>query len=135
MASQKKQDLTENKKAGAKMEDIKSIFSGNLKRLMDENLKSRRDLSDALGISYYTITDWVNGKKYPRMDKVEKLADYFGVQKSDLIEDNDAETEKPVMDDGLNEAQISLINFARSLSEDQAALALRVLKSIVEDDQ
>ena len=67
--------------------DNKNVFATNLKNLMDINGKSRRDLSDDLGISYFTITAWVNGTKYPRMDKVEMLANYFGVMKSDLIED------------------------------------------------
>ena len=67
----------------------KIIFSKNLNRLMNESGKSRKDISGALNVSYYTITDWVKGKKYPRMDKVEMLANYFGVQKSDLIEDKE----------------------------------------------
>lgn len=54
---------------------------------MDLHGKSRRDVCQALGFSYYTYSDWVNGKKYPRMDKVEMLADYFGILKSDLIEE------------------------------------------------
>lgn len=53
--------------------------------------KSRNDISRDLGISYYTVTDWVKGKKFPRMDKVEMLANYFGVLKSDLIEDKSEE--------------------------------------------
>jgi repressor LexA len=65
----------------------KKIFATNLQKYMELNEKSRKDISDALGISYYTVTDWVKGKKYPRMDKVEMLAEYFGVLKSDLIED------------------------------------------------
>ena len=69
----------------------KNIFATNLKRYMALNEKSRKDISDALGISYYTVTDWVNGKKYPRMDKVERLADYFGILKSDLIEEKTEE--------------------------------------------
>jgi transcriptional regulator with XRE-family HTH domain len=76
------------KKGGKTMEiDNKSVFATNLKRLMDLNKKSRRDISEALGISYFTITDWANGRKYPRMDKVEMLANYFGVPKSALIEE------------------------------------------------
>ena len=67
--------------------DNKSIFAENLKKYMEQNNKSRRDSSEALGISYYTVSDWVNGKKYPRMDKVEMLASYFGILKSDLIEE------------------------------------------------
>ena len=71
--------------------DNKNIFASNLKRYMALNGKSRKDISEALGISYYTVTDWVKGKKYPRMDKVEMLAAYFGILKSDLIEEKTEE--------------------------------------------
>lgn len=64
----------------------KNIFADNLKKYMELNGKSRREICEALGFSYYTFSDWVNGKKYPRMDKVEMLANYFGIKKSDLIE-------------------------------------------------
>lgn len=65
----------------------KSIFAQNLKKHMALRNITRRDLCAALGFSYYTVSDWCNGKKYPRMDKVEILANYFGIQKSDLIEE------------------------------------------------
>jgi transcriptional regulator with XRE-family HTH domain len=58
---------------------------------MKQHKKSRREVSEALGVSYYTFTDWVKGKKYPRMDKVEMLANYFGILKSDLIEEKTIE--------------------------------------------
>lgn len=73
--------------------DNKNIFASNLKKYMDINKKSRRDICEALGFSYYTFSDWVNGKKYPRMDKVEMLANYFGILKSDLIEEKSEERE------------------------------------------
>lgn len=66
--------------------DNKNIFADNLNYYMKQSGKSRRDICEALGFSYYTFTDWVKGKKYPRMDKVEMLANYFGILKSDLIE-------------------------------------------------
>lgn len=65
----------------------KDIFSTNLKNKMEDAGKTRRDICDALGFSYYTVTDWVKGKKMPRMDKVEKLANYFNCLISDLIEE------------------------------------------------
>ena len=71
--------------------DNKNIFARNLQMYMNMNGKSRKDVSDAIGVSYYTFTDWVNGKKYPRMDKVERLASYFGILKSDLIEERTQE--------------------------------------------
>lgn len=69
----------------------KSVFASNLQRYMQTNNKTRRDVCEAIGVSYYTFTDWVTGKKYPRMDKVEKLAAYFGILKSDLIEEKNEE--------------------------------------------
>ena len=71
--------------------DNKNIFASNLQKYMQRNDKSRTDIAEALGISYYTVTDWVKGKKYPRMDKVEMLANYFGIKKSDLIEEKTIE--------------------------------------------
>lgn len=92
--------------------DNKNIFASNLQKYMKLNSKSRTDIADALCISYYTVTDWVKGKKYPRMDKVELLAKYFGIKKSDLIEEKTIEKSpvemaerhvEMVMDADLNE--------------------------------
>lgn len=106
----------------------KNIFAANLQMYMDINNKSRKEVSEALGVSYYTLTDWVNGKKYPRMDKVEKLANYFGILKSDLIEDK---KEKPTaQDDGLSEEMQELINHIKNLPEDKIQMLLQVAKSI-----
>lgn len=65
----------------------KKVFSENLERLMKEHGKSRNDICQALGFKYTTFTDWAKGNKYPRIDKIEMLANYFGVLKSDLIEE------------------------------------------------
>lgn len=64
----------------------KKVFAHNLAKLLFENGKSRNEVCDALGIKYSTMCEWLNAHKYPRIDKIEKLANYFGVQKSDLIE-------------------------------------------------
>lgn len=67
----------------------KKIFSENLKYYMALNNKDRSKLRDDLKINYSTIRDWTNGRAYPRIDKIEMLANYFGIQKSDLIEKKD----------------------------------------------
>ncbi|QAT43476.1 helix-turn-helix domain-containing protein [Aminipila luticellarii] len=65
----------------------KEIFAKNLNYYMDLNGKARNDICNDLGFPYSTFTDWTNGNVYPRIDKIEMLANYFGVEKSDLIED------------------------------------------------
>ena len=65
----------------------KDILASNLKFYMSEAKLNRKDVAEAIGVSYFTFCDWVNAKKYPRIDKVEQMANFFGITKSDLIED------------------------------------------------
>ncbi|WP_417176489.1 LexA family protein [Anaerotignum sp.] len=65
----------------------KSIFSKNLKYYMDKNNKTQTDIIEDLGINKSTISTWCNGTKMPSMDTIQKLADYFGIKKSNLVED------------------------------------------------
>lgn len=65
----------------------KEIFSRNLNRYLRLSGKSQKEVANAVGISPSVFCDWVKGRAYPRMDKVQKLADYFGIRKSDLVED------------------------------------------------
>lgn len=66
----------------------KELFSKNLKKYMDEKGKTQREIADIVGVAAPTVSEWLSCKKYPRIDKIEILADYFGILKSDLIEDS-----------------------------------------------
>ena len=65
----------------------KDVLSKNLKKYITKSGKGRSTIAEELDLSYSTLTDWVNGKKYPRINNIEKLATYFNVSKTDLIED------------------------------------------------
>ncbi|HIX99855.1 MAG TPA: repressor LexA [Candidatus Dorea intestinigallinarum] len=60
----------------------------NIQYYMDKYEKTRQDMCDALGVKYTTFTDWVKGNSYPRIDKIELMANYFGISKADLVEDH-----------------------------------------------
>lgn len=64
----------------------KKTMAENLQYYMAINKKSRNDVCQDLNIKYTTFTDWIKAKTYPRIDKIEALASYFGVTKSDLVE-------------------------------------------------
>lgn len=64
----------------------KEIFSQNLKYYMYKYGVDRNALCDTLGFKYMTVSDWINAKTYPRIDKIEILANYFNIKKSDLVE-------------------------------------------------
>ena len=70
----------------------KETMSKNIKYYMNKRDKTRKDICSTLGIKYTTFSDWVNGNSYPRIDKIELLANYFGIQKSDLVERHEDES-------------------------------------------
>lgn len=71
----------------------KEIFAKNLKYYMTINNKTRNDVCKDLNFKYTTFTDWYNGNIYPRIDKIEMLANYFRIEKSDLIESRNKSTD------------------------------------------
>jgi transcriptional regulator with XRE-family HTH domain len=58
---------------------------------MEKKGVTNQQLCDALGFKYTTFMDWIKGVTYPRIGKVEAMANYFGVLKSDLIEEKTEE--------------------------------------------
>lgn len=70
----------------------KQIMADNIKRLLSAKGLNPRQLAIALDFKYTTVNDWVNAKTYPRIDKIEMLANFFNVSKSDLVENKNAET-------------------------------------------
>lgn len=74
---------------------LKEIFSENLKYYLAVCKKSQTDLCNDLGFMSSTVSDWITAKKYPRMDKVQMIADYFGIKKSDLTDKKNRNDEIP----------------------------------------
>ena len=64
----------------------KEIFANNLKYYMNKKGVDRNTLCSDLDLKYTTVRDWLKGITYPRIGKIELLANYFGINKSDLIE-------------------------------------------------
>lgn len=74
----------------------KEIMAKNIQYYMALNNKTRQEMCSALGVKYTTFTDWVKGNVYPRIDKIELMANYFGIEKSDLVEERNPISSKPV---------------------------------------
>lgn len=68
-------------------DNTSKIIAKNLKRLMDDRELSNVELSEIIGVSESTVGKWLLEKSIPRMGAIEKLASYFHINKSDLLED------------------------------------------------
>ena len=71
------------------------IFSRNLRHYVKLFGKTGKEIADAIDVSPASISYWMSGKKYPSSDNIELLARYFGIQKSDLIEERDRKKVDP----------------------------------------
>ena len=68
-------------------EEQKAVFAKNLNKYLRLSNKSQKEVADSIGVLTSTFNTWCQGVALPRMGKVQKLADYFGIGKSDLIDD------------------------------------------------
>lgn len=71
----------------------KKIFAKNLRHYLDRENKTQKEVADAIGVSPQTFNTWLQMVALPRMGKVQALADYFGINKSDLLEDKGTQEE------------------------------------------
>ena len=67
----------------------KETMAKNLHYYVERSGKTQKEMSEIIGVSTSTFNDWMKAKAYPRIDKIEMLANYFKILKSDLIEEKD----------------------------------------------
>ena len=104
----------------------KEIFANNLNFYMEKKGIDRNTLCADLNLKYTTVRDWLKGITYPRIGKIELLANYFNINKSDLIE-NKATTTQP--SDSLLDA---ITNTAMQLNTENKKTVLRTSEELLE---
>lgn len=105
----------------------KAIFSKNLSYYVKRSGKDQKEIAEQVGVAPSTFNEWVKGKKYPRIDKIEMLANYFRILKSDLIEDK---TEKnPPNEPRLTEGEERLLDLFRLVPQDKQQMVLQMIEA------
>lgn len=107
----------------------KEIFANNLSFYMEQKGVDRNTLCADLDLKYTTVRDWLKGITYPRIGKIELLANYFNINKSDLIE-NKISTAQP--SDSLLE---EITNTARKLSPENKKIVLRTSEDLLKEQK
>lgn len=87
----------------------KETMAKNLHYYLERSGKTQKELSEIVGVGTSTFNDWMKAKKYPRIDKIEMLANYFGILKSDLIEERtDAHRQMQKNNDTITDAIVRM---------------------------
>lgn len=107
----------------------KEIFANNLSFYMEQKGVDRNTLCADLDLKYTTVRDWLKGITYPRIGKIELLANYFNINKSDLIENKTATAQTS---DFLLE---EITNTARKLSPENKKIVLRTSEDLLKEQK
>ena len=107
----------------------KETFAKNLSYYLSINGRNQKEVAEYLGVAQSTFNEWANAKKYPRIDKIEKLANYFGILKSDLIEEKDTTENNPPEEPKLTEDEQVLLDLFRRVPGDQQQLVLQMIRA------
>ena len=102
----------------------KETFAKNLAYYLSVSGKEQKEVAEGIGVPTSTFNEWAKGKKYPRIDKIEKLANYFRIKKSDLIEDKKSTPEEQT----LTEGERLLLDLFRQVPEEQQQLVLQMIR-------
>ena len=106
----------------------KEVFARNLAKYLHRSGKSQREMAEIVGVSSSTFNEWMKAKKYPRIDKIELMANYFGINKSDLIEDEDNKKNSP-NELALTEGEMVMLELFRQIPEDQQQVVLAMIRA------
>lgn len=102
----------------------KKIMGDNILYYLSVRDVSRKDFAKAIGVPYSSVTEWINGRAYPRIDRIEKMAKYFGIEKADLVEKRNP---------GLDYDVRRLIELVKNLSPAQRKTVLAIINAYVDD--
>lgn len=106
----------------------KEIFAKNLAYYLEKSGRDQKEVAEVVGVAPSTFNEWMKAKKYPRIDKIEMLANYFGILKSDLIEKVSEDGYSPA-EPQLTEGEKVLLDLFNRVPKDQQQLVLQMIRA------
>lgn len=102
------------------------VFARNLLRYIRGADKTQAEVAKAIGVHPASMSDWLTGRTYPRMDKIQLLAEYFGIQKSDLVEDEYVKKET------ISEQDQDILDLFHKVPEEKREFVLSMIRVAIE---
>lgn len=120
-----------------------TVLTKNLQKYLGLNNATQKDVAHSIGVTTGTFNDWVKGRAVPRMDKIQKLADYFDIEVSDLLEEHSLETKRYrqkemnaiVEDLELNPELLTFLRSIQQLSNEDRELLTLFIERLQKDNK
>lgn len=104
----------------------RDTFKKNLPYYMNLAGLNQIELAKAVNVSKSTVSTWLSGRSYPRIDVIQKCADVLGCDTDDLVAENNATSQQ------ISEEEKILFRLARNAKPEAIRAAVAVLKSMEE---
>ena len=105
----------------------KQVFSRNLLYYVNLSERDQKEIAKVVGVAPSTFNEWIKGKKYPRIDKIEILANYFGILKSDLIEETN--TKKDISQTlTITDGEKLMLELFRKVPENKQEMLIQMIR-------
>ena len=108
----------------------KETFAKNLAFYLERSGKDQKEVAEFVGVAPSTFNEWMKAKKYPRIDKIEILANYFGILKSDLIEEQKENSPDEIE---LTEGEKALIKLLRRVPVAEQPIVIEKILTALDD--
>ena len=103
----------------------KQILIKNLRRYLDMHQKTQKEVAAAIGVTTGNFCDWMKGRAYPRAEKLQALADYFGIQMSDLVDDTNISKEY------ISDEDQAVLDLFHEVPKEKRELVLSMIRAAV----
>ena len=95
---------------------IKNEIGQNIKYLLSKNNCSQQELAKALGTDKSTVSNWVRGKRIPRLDLVDRMCVIFGCTRNDVLSNNEKITIEDILRNYIKEKYGNLNAFFKTIN-------------------
>ena len=117
-------------------DNAREIFVKNLRYLMDVTGITQADICRELEVSSATVSNWFNGSRYPRIDKMQRLADLLGVRYSTLTTENGLQSfeDQQRLEDLHQNPRLGLLfDRSRKMSHDDVEFMIQMADRILKE--
>ena len=113
----------------------RKIFSENLTNLLRRCGKTQLQLANSLDVSKSTVSSWCSGSKMPRMGKIDEIAAWLSVSRSELIEENNGAADNKDVSDLLESLRTRpemrmLLSVSKDASKEDIEKAVAIIEAL-----
>lgn len=65
--------------------ELNKVIAANIVRLLDQKNRTQQELAEYVGVSQAAVSSWCAGTKTPRMNKIDKICEFLGVQRPAVL--------------------------------------------------